>query len=184
MDRDLELAEMVVNGEIDLEEAKQLTTDANRLLECVKIRKSMKYAMKSMIYWNQMKSLSKDVTSLACAMNAYKGWVKRYAESANRLLERHRRLEERQLQDAYWRWGSEWAIEDVEYALDYQSAESEWLLEKSHEALVRRKEAEESIEEKKRAIESCRKLSKNYAIGSIVQVIGEILDTLGMALLC
>lgn len=183
MDRDLELAEMVVNGEIDLEEAKQLTTDVNRLLECIKIRKSMKYAMKSMIYWNQMIALSKDITSLACSMNAYKGWVKRYAESANRLLERHRQLEERQLQDAYWRWGEEWAIEDVEYALNSQSAELEELLEKSHEALERNKEAEESIEERKRAIESCRKLSKNYAIGSIVQVIGEILDTLGMALL-
>lgn len=50
MDRDLELAEMVVNGEIGLEDAKQLATDADKLLESVEIRKSMKYAMKSMIY--------------------------------------------------------------------------------------------------------------------------------------
>ena len=183
MDRDLELAEMVVNGEIDLEDAKQLATDANRLLESVEIRKSMKYAMKAMIYWNQMKLLSKDITSLSCSMNAYKGWVKRYAEKAERLLEKHRRLEEQQLQDAYWKWGEEWVIEDVEYALDRLSFESEGLLEESQMALERRKETEDLIEERKREIESYRKLSKNYAIGSIAQVIGEIFDALGTALL-
>lgn len=183
MNRDLELAEMVVNGEIDLEEAKQLATDANWLLESVEIRKSMKYAMKAMIYWNQMKLLSKDITSLACSMNAYKGWAKRYAKQAERLLEKHRRLEEQQLQDAYWRWGEEWVTEDVEYALDSLSAESEWLLKESYESLERTRAAEESIENRKQKIESYRKSSKNYAIGSIAQVIGEIFDTLGTALL-
>lgn len=130
-----------------------------------------------------MKALSRDITSLSCSMNAYKGWAKRYAERAEKLLERHRRLEERQLQDAYWRWGEEWIIEDVEYALDSLSAESEWTLEQSHMALERRKELEETAEERKREIENCRKLSKNYAIGSIAQIIGDIFDALGMALL-
>lgn len=47
MNRDLELAEMVVNEEIDLEEAKKLADDVSELMRCVSLRRSMRYALQS-----------------------------------------------------------------------------------------------------------------------------------------
>lgn len=183
MDRNLELAEMVVNKEINLEEAMALTDDVDDLLEKIKLRKSMKYAMMSMITWNRMKLLSKDITSLSCSMNAYKGWVKRYAQQAAKLLEKHKQIEEQQLQDAYWRWGAEWISEDVEESLNRLENESAWMIEEANESLERSKELQFRIESKKQQIEMFRRSSQTYAISSIIQAIGEIFETIGDSLL-
>lgn len=54
MNRDLELAEMVVNEEIDLEEAKKLADDVTELMRCVSLRRSMRYALQSaMLYYRR-----------------------------------------------------------------------------------------------------------------------------------
>lgn len=103
----LELAEMVVNGELEMEDALKLTKDEEGLIEAVKIRKSMRYAMQAMIYWKKTSVIQTERTSALCSMNAYKGWIKRYQAMANRLIEKVSKLETEKYQDAVWRWGKE-----------------------------------------------------------------------------
>lgn len=183
MDRNLELAEMVVNKEIDLEEAKQLTNDEDDLLEKIKLRKSMKYAMMSMVYWHKMKQLNTDINSQTCSMNAYKGWAKRYGQMSAKLLEKHQQIVNQELQDAYWRWGKDWITEDVEESLDQLEGESAWYLSESQQYSEYKKQKQYQIDAKKTLIDQYSNQVVIYSIASFTQAIGEILETLADALL-
>lgn len=80
MDRNLELAEMVVNKEIDLEEAKEITDDVDDLLEKIKLRRSMKYAMMAMIQWRQLKQVSTTIENRVQAVAYYNDILAQYTQ--------------------------------------------------------------------------------------------------------
>lgn len=82
MDRNTELAEMVVNKEIDLEEAKRLTDDIKGLMDAISVRRSMRYALQSAMLWYRIAVLSAESTYANYAYARYMDLVQGYSSAA------------------------------------------------------------------------------------------------------
>lgn len=75
---DLELAEMVLSKEITLEDALEMCDDANELLSALKIRKTMRYALKAMAVGRKMEKAAKSREEAAAARQFFQAKVADY----------------------------------------------------------------------------------------------------------
>lgn len=79
MDKNAELAEMVVNNEITLEDAIQSTKDISDLMSKVNLRKSMRYALQTAVMYRKLMELRISIPALTFAYGRYASLVNEYS---------------------------------------------------------------------------------------------------------